>query len=58
MHPYIYCSIIFKKILFAYLTERERTHKQEEGKAEGEGEAGSLLRRESNAGLDSRTLRS
>ena len=56
MHPYIYCSIIFKKIVFAYLTERERTHKQEEGKAEGEGEAGSPLSRGPDVGLDPRTL--
>ena len=33
-----------------------REHKQGEQQAEGEGEAGSLLSREPNAGLDPRAL--
>ena len=55
----------FKKIdlfiyLFIYLTEREgereREHKQGKQQAEGEREAGSLLSREPDMGLDPRTL--
>ena len=45
--------IFFKKSLFIYLTERE--HKQGEQQAE-EGEAGSQLSREPDAGFDPRTL--
>ena len=45
---------VFKKILFIYLTKRE--HKQGEQQAEGEGEAGSLLTREPDVGLEPRTL--
>ena len=39
---------LFFKILFTYLTERERgrVHKQWEQQAEGKGEAGSLLSKE------------
>ena len=44
------------KILFIYLTDRD--HKQAERQAEREEEAGSLLSREPDAGLDPRTLRS
>ena len=39
---------VFFNILFVYLRER----KQAGGAAEGEGEAGPLLSREPNAGLD------
>ena len=47
---------IFLKIVFIYLTERERSRAG--GAAEGErvGEAGSPLSREPNVGLDHRTL--
>ena len=38
--------------------EKERASKQGELQAEGEGEAGSPLRREPNVGLDPRILRS
>ena len=41
-------SFLFSKILFI----REREKAQVEGRARGEGEAGSLLRREPNVGLD------
>ena len=41
-------------ILRAYLFDRE--HKQGKPQAEGEGEAGSLLSRESNVGLQTRAL--
>ena len=44
----------FLKILFIYLTDRD--HKQAERQAEREGEAGSQLSREPDAGLDPRTL--
>ena len=37
-----------------YLFDRERVHKQGEQQAEGEGEAGSLPSRKSDAGLDPR----
>ena len=49
---------VLKKILFIYLTERARKHKQGELQVEGEGEANSPLSREPNTGLDLRTLRS
>ena len=48
-------SFYFLKILFIYLTDRD--HKQAERQAEREGEAGSLLSREPDVGLDPRTLR-
>ena len=48
--------INFFKILFIYLTEKER--EQSGGGAEAEGEAGSPLSREPNTGLHPRTLRS
>ena len=48
-------SFFFPKIFFIYLRERESVHKQGEQQAEGEGEAGSPLGREPNAGLDPRT---
>ena len=44
----------FLKILFIYLTDRE--HKLAEKQAEREEEAGSLLSREPDAGLDPRML--
>jgi len=44
----------FFKILFIYLTEREREGAQVGGGEEGE--AGSPLSREPDTGLDSRTL--
>ena len=43
---------IFKKLLFIYLSERE--HKQEEQQTEGE--AGSPMSKETDAGLHLRTL--
>ena len=43
----------FFKILLIYLTERA----QAVGAAEEEGEVGSLLNREPDAGLDAKTLR-
>ena len=51
-HPSFF---VFFKILFIYSTDRD--HKQEERQAEREGEAGSLLSRALDAGLDPRTLR-
>ena len=45
----------FLKILFIYLTERERSQVGREAGRE-RGEAGSLLSREPDAGLDPRTL--
>ena len=42
---------VFFEILFIYLTERA----QAEGAAEGEGEAGSLLGREPDTGLNPKT---
>ena len=58
--PVIMCfkTCIFFKILFIYLTERERErdHKYAERQAEREEEAGSLLSREPHAGLHPRTL--
>ena len=53
---FILSYFIFKKILFIYLTERERA--QAGGAAEGEGEADFLLSREPDVGLDLKTLRS
>ena len=44
-------TLFILKILFIYLTEREREHK-----LEGEDEAGSLLSREPAVKLDPRTL--
>ena len=38
------------------MREREREHKQGEWQAEGEGDAGSPLSREPDAGFDPRTL--
>ena len=52
IHSFIHLFIF--KILFIYLTERD--HKQAERQAEREEEAGSLLSREPDAGLDPRTL--
>ena len=51
---YIVPLSLFLKILFIYLTEYKRA--QAGGAAEGEGEAGSLLSREPDAGLHPRTL--
>ena len=45
-----------KKILFIYLTERERKHKQGELRAEKEGKADSSLSKEPAVGLNDRTL--
>ena len=47
-------GFFFFKILFIYLSERERAHKQ--GERQAEGEAGSLPSKEPNEGLDPRTL--
>ena len=55
---------LFFKILFIYLTQRERERSQvgreagreRERERERDGEAGSLLSREPDAGLDPRTL--
>lgn len=51
---------LLKHFLFIYLTERkrERERTQTGGAAEEEGEAGSSLSREPDAGLHPRTLRS
>ena len=48
--------LLYFKILFIYLTEREREHKLGEQQAEGEGEAGSLPNKEPDAGPYPRTL--
>ena len=49
--------LFFKRFyLFIYMTERERAHTQAGREANGQGEAGSLLSREPDAGLDPRTL--
>ena len=53
MRSFIYL-FIFKKD-FIYLFVRESEHRQTEWQAEAEGEAGSLLRKEPDVGLDSRT---
>ena len=42
--------LLFLKILFIYLTERAKA--QTGGMVEGEGEAGSLMSREPNEGLN------
>ena len=48
---------IFKKdFIYLFYRERERKHKQREKQAEGKGEAGSLLNKEPNMGLNPRTL--
>jgi len=44
----------FLKIFCLFNGEREREHKQAERQTEGEGEAGSPLSREPDAGLDPR----
>ena len=49
-------SSLFLKISFIYLTERSQVGR--EAGREREEEAGSLLSREPDAGLDPRTLRS
>ena len=49
-------TILFLKILFIYLTQRNRENTHARGVAKREGEAGSLLSREPNKGLDPRTL--
>jgi len=46
--------VLFKKILFIYLTEREHEHKL--GEWQTEGEVGSPLGGEPDVGLDPRTL--
>jgi len=45
-------QIFFLKILFIYLTERDTTREGTQAGGVGEGEAGFLLSREPNAGLD------
>ena len=49
-------SLIFLKILFIYLTERERSQVGRETGREREEEAGSPLSREPDMGLNPRTL--
>jgi len=46
----------FLKILFIYLTEREIARAGTQAGGVGEGEAGFLLSREPDVGLDPRTL--
>ena len=46
----------FLKILFIYLTEGDTAREGAQAGAEGEGEAGSLLSRGPDVGLDPRTL--
>ena len=41
---------------FIHLSDRERTKEHKQGKAEGKGEVGSLLGRETDMGLNPRTL--
>ena len=48
---------LFFKILFIYLTEGDREHKQGDQQG-GEGEVGFLLGKKPDVGLDSRILRS
>ena len=50
-------NILFLKILFVYLRERESRHELGGG-VEREGEEDYPLNREPNAGFDPRTLRS
>ena len=52
----VFLSFFFLKILFIYLTDRD--HRYAGRQREREEEAGSLLSREPDAGLDPRTLRS
>jgi len=47
---------LFFKILFIYLTERDTAREGTQAGGVGEGEAGFPLSRESNAGLNPRTL--
>jgi len=49
-------DLFFLKILFIYLTERDTVRAGSQAGGVGEGEAGFLLSREPNAGLDPRTL--
>ena len=58
--PYTFCHCFnfLKDFIYLFDRERERERAQAGGAAETEGEAGSLLSREPDAGLDSRTLRS
>ena len=49
---------VFFKILFIYLTEREGARAGTQAGGVGEGEAGSSLSREPDAGLDPRALES
>jgi len=48
--------LLFLKILFICLTERETVREGTQAGGVGEGEAGFPLSREPNAGLDPRTL--
>ena len=60
LHKFYYmpsCRFFFlKKWFYLFIWQREREHKQAKLQAEGEGEAGSLLSRGPNAGMDPRTL--
>ena len=50
-------DLFFKKILFTYLTQREyKQGHQREGAGEAEGEVGSQVSRELDAGLNPKTL--
>ena len=53
-----YFILFYFKIVFIYLREGERAseHRQTEGQAEAEGEAGSPPSKEPDVGLDPRTL--
>ena len=47
--------LFFKDFIYLTQKDRESQRAQEEGMAEGEGKASSLLSREPNAGLDPKT---
>lgn len=51
-------NIFLKKILFIYLSEREREHVHKQRKQQAEGEVGSPWSKGTDMGLDPRTPRS
>lgn len=56
---YLFLFFFKKKVYYLFIWERERKHwAVEGGGTEGEGEADFPLSKESNVGLDPRTLRS
>jgi len=56
--PWFYFILFFIKILFLYLSERERESAPKKGDWQAEGEAGFPQSKEPDVGLDPRTLES